>query len=406
VTPLPAIDVTSVAALQPLDDAWNWAHTQVAGDGGLAATAASQPGSVISRLLCPRRLDPETAYTAFLVSAFDIGRLAGLGLDVSATHTSDPAWTSATGAPLRLPVYYQFSFHTSDQGDFESLVRRLTPRKLGAEIGEREMAVDAPMPDIPSAGPPLMLPGALQSIVATTSEWDDPAKTQFQTAVADLVNRVAPLVDNPADPDPQVVPPMYGRWPAGVDAVAPGATGWLDELSLDPRNRTMGGMGTLVVQANQTPLMASAWQQVAGIEAANAALRDLVAAATLGEDEYRRMTIPTWNRTLAEFTAPFQSGELDGTLELRRSTLRSLPDPYLEAYKRDGDLDAYVASVADFFRAAFEESLMASLDPQRDPASRESVAAAFRAALRRRIAAAPEAAASTWHVAVLDIARS
>ncbi len=270
VTPLPAIDVQSIAALQSLDDAWNWAHTQVSGDAGLAA---SDSASVISRLLCPRRLDPETTYTAFVVPTFEIGRLAGLGLDVSAVHTSDPAWTSTTGAPLRLPVFYQFGFHTSDQGDFESLVRRLVPRKFGADIGERAMAVDNPMPDVPSAGSPLMLAGALQSIVATTTEWDDPAKTAFQTAAAGLVDRVSPLVDDPTAPDPQVVPPMYGRWPAGIDSVTPGGARWIDQLSLDPRNRTMGGMGTQVVQANQTPLLASAWQQVAGIEAANAALR-------------------------------------------------------------------------------------------------------------------------------------
>ena len=219
INPLPAIDVTSTAALQSLDDAWNWAHTQVSGDAGLAATAASDPSGVISRLLCPRRLDPETAYTAFVVPTFEIGRQAGLGLDVSSLHTSDPAWTSSTGTPLRLPVFYQWQFHTSDQGDFESLVRRLVPRKFGANIGERPMEVDDPMPDVPSAGGPLMLLGALQSIVATTSEWDDPAKTAFQTAVAGLVNRVAPLVDDPDGPDPQVVPPMYGRWPAGVDAL-------------------------------------------------------------------------------------------------------------------------------------------------------------------------------------------
>jgi hypothetical protein len=279
VTPLPAIDVLSVKALQPLDDAWNWAHTQVSGDAGLAA---SDVASVISRLLCPRRLDPETTYTAFVVPAFEIGRLAGLGMDTSAVHTSDPAWTSATGAPLRLPVFYQFGFHTSDQGDFESLVRRLVPHKFGQEIGERPMSVDDPMPGIPSAGTPLMLPGALQSIVATTSEWDDPARTQFQSAVAGLVNRVAPLVDDPAASDPQVVPPMYGRWPAGVDSVVPNGTRWVDQLSLDPRNRTIGGMGTQVVQVNQTSLMASAWQQVAGIEAANAALRQAqLARATM-----------------------------------------------------------------------------------------------------------------------------
>jgi len=282
VNPLPAIDVTSIAALQSLDDAWNWAHTQVSGDAGLAPTAASDPSSVISRLLCPRRLDPETAYTAFVVPTFEIGRQTGLGLDVSALHTSDPAWTSNTGTPLRLPVFYQWQFHTSDQGDFESLVRRLVPRKFGAIVGERPMAVDDPMPDVPSAGDPLMLQGALKSIAAATSEWDDPAKTAFQTAVAGLVNRVAPLVDDPKGPDPQVVPPMYGRWPAGVDALTVNGTRWIDQLGLDPRNRTIGGMGAQVVDANQTSLLASAWQQVAGIEAANAALRQAqLARATM-----------------------------------------------------------------------------------------------------------------------------
>jgi hypothetical protein len=142
------------------------------------------------------------------------------------------------------------------------------------------------------------------------------------------------------------------------------------------------------------------------MEAADAALRDLVAAGQLGDGEYRRMTIPTWNRTLSEFTAPFESGELAGTLELRRSALRSLPDAYFEAYRRDGGLDRYVESVADFFRAAFEESLLASLDPSRGDASREAVAVAFRTGLRRRIAADPQAAACAWHVAVLDIART
>ena len=141
------------------------------------------------------------------------------------------------------------------------------------------------------------------------------------------------------------------------------------------------------------------------MEAANASLRELVVAGQLGAAEYRRMTIPPWNRTLAEFAAPFEAGEFDGSLELRRSTLRWLPDTYYEAYERDGNLDRYVESVADFFRAAFEESLLASLDPRRDDAGREVLATAFRAGLRERIAADPQAAACRWHVAVLDIAR-
>jgi hypothetical protein len=126
--PLPTIVVQDTSALQDLSESWNWAHVQISGDSSLADTLANSPGHAISRLLCPRRLDPETSYSAFLVPAFQIGVQAGLGKDVSGIHTSDPAWKPGEPAPLTLPFYYRFHFHTSDEGDFESLVRRLTPR--------------------------------------------------------------------------------------------------------------------------------------------------------------------------------------------------------------------------------------------------------------------------------------
>ena len=105
--PVPVIDVSTIAALPDLADSWNWAHVQVSLDTPIASAAA---GDVISRLLCPRRLDPETHYTAFLVPAFEIGRLAGIGSDVSALTKADPAWTNATASPVRLPFYYSFEF--------------------------------------------------------------------------------------------------------------------------------------------------------------------------------------------------------------------------------------------------------------------------------------------------------
>ena len=152
--------------------------------------------------------------------------------------------------------------------------------------------------------------------MATTSEWDDPDRTAFQTTVAGLVNRVAPLVDDPTGPDPQVVPPMYGRWPAGVDALTVNGTRWIDQLGLDPRNRTMGGMGTQVVQAGQTALMASAWQQVAGIEAANAALRQAqLARATMTMLHAQLLTAqPTSVLTL---TAPLHAKLLASPITVR-----------------------------------------------------------------------------------------
>jgi hypothetical protein len=141
------------------------------------------------------------------------------------------------------------------------------------------------------------------------------------------------------------------------------------------------------------------------MEAANSALVAMVDSGDLQRAEYERMTIPVWNRTTAEFVEPFESGEFEGRLELLRHAARWLPDRYFEAYDRDGDLDRYVESVAGFFRAAFDESLWAALDPGRDVAQREAIGKRFDTLLRERIAAAPEAAACRWHVVLLMIAR-
>ncbi|HEY7145488.1 MAG TPA: hypothetical protein VH637_14690 [Streptosporangiaceae bacterium] len=309
--PLPAIDVQVMSALQPLADAWNWAHAQIAGDADLTSTITASPAAAISRVLCPRRLDPESSYTAFLVPAFEIGRQAGLGMDVSGLHTAGPAWTAQTSAPLRLPVYYQFSFRTSDAGDFESLVRKLTPTILPAEVGISLMAVDHPAPGVPGAGGPLGLEGALRSALTTPTSWTGPDRDAFQAAVQDLVNLTAAAgtddPDNPAPEDPRIVPPFYGKWAAAAAAVDHTQPGWPGELNTDPRNRAAAGMGTQIVQAQRTALLASAWDQVAGVEAANAQLR----AAQLS----RAAMSAVWNRqlsaagpgTLLALTAPVQA---------------------------------------------------------------------------------------------------
>lgn len=327
--PLPAIDVQSVAALQPLDDAWNWAHAQISGDGDLTSTLSSNPAAAISRLLCPRRLDPETRYTVFVVPAFEIGRQAGLGMDVSGVHTSDPAWTAATAAPLRLPVYYSFTFRTSDAGDFESLVRKLTPTILPPDVGASPMDVAHPGTGIPSAGGPLALMGALRSALASDTPWTGADHDAFQAAVAVLVNQTSAAgpddPDNPLPEDPHVVPPFYGKWQAAAAAVTPGEPGWPNDLNLDPRNRAAAGMGTQIVQDERTALMASAWQQVASVEAANAKLRAAqLARSAMTSIWSQRLAVAT-QPSLLTLTAPVQSRMLASVAAIRPQTLAAQP---------------------------------------------------------------------------------
>jgi hypothetical protein len=155
---------------------------------------------------------------------------------VSAVTTADPAWTSATAAPLRLPFYYSFQFHTSDEGDFESLVRRLAPQVLPPDVGIRAMDVSQPEPGISPAGPPpLGLQGALESVLTTPSNWTDPQKTAFQTDVQNFISN-PPASFDPTQPDPIIAPPIYGRWQAAVSAVDRTQPGWVNDLNLDPRD--------------------------------------------------------------------------------------------------------------------------------------------------------------------------
>jgi SAM dependent carboxyl methyltransferase len=135
------------------------------------------------------------------------------------------------------------------------------------------------------------------------------------------------------------------------------------------------------------------------MDMANTALRELVDAGRLDRAEYARMTIPTWNRTSAEFTEPF---EADHSLALRRHAERTLPDVYLAAYREDGDLDRYVAAVAGFFRAAFGDSLWGALEPATSPSRWEEIAAHFEELLGQRIADARRRlrASGTWSCSI------
>jgi hypothetical protein len=308
--PLPVVSVLTGTALQDLSTSWNWAHVQISGDDSLADTLANAPGNAISRLLCPRRLDPETSYTAFLVPAFATGVQAGLGQDVSSATTAAPAWTTTTAFPLSLPYYYKFDFHTSDEGDFESLVRALTPRVLPATVGQRPMDVSEPDPGIPSAGTPLGLDGALHSAATQETPWTDPAKTAFQTAVQTWINQTSAETDDPAHPnptDPVIAPPIYGRWAAAIQSVDRTTVGWEEDLNLDPRNRVAAGMGTEIVQNELTSLLASAWNQVAGVRKANQVLAQAQMARAASQQLYRQHLIPAQPETLLNVTSPLFS---------------------------------------------------------------------------------------------------
>src|SRR5207248_2229843 len=295
---------------------WAWTHVHVNtdltanGDASmpgvlqrLEATIADNPDRAYSRIMCPRRLEPDVDYHAFLVPTFETGRLAGLGEDVpDTTFATQSAWESNQ---TQFPYYFRWQFRTSDFGDFEYLVKLLKPRVVDKHVGVRDMDVVHPGSNLPKIDTPaelgdvLKLGGALRVPFATLppadqqevtkyDQWDEPFPHAFETAIAGLINLAddyshldAATANPDGDPDPVVTSPLYGRWHALVDRVLeardhsllPNDRNWVHKLNLDPRYRVSGGLGTKVVQQNDEQYVNAAWQQVGDVLEANNRIR-------------------------------------------------------------------------------------------------------------------------------------
>ena len=273
--PLAVLTVNDLGALPDLSQAWAWAHAQIAGgplapavdfdSHSVAALLASDPSRLISRLICPRKLDPQTSYLACVVPTFERGRRAGIGQPVDHVDPSAPAWGTGL-APVTLPVYYSWRFQTGQPGDFAALVALLQARgELPQGVYQREMAVSAPGVE-PPVWQVVELEGALRPLKSTWTPWSGLDAHGFTAALAAHTNAAGT----------KLTPPLYGRWLASAASLSTAADAtppWFHQLNADPRNRVAAGLGTLVVQTEQQQLLADAWAQVDGIRRINTQLR-------------------------------------------------------------------------------------------------------------------------------------
>jgi len=325
--PLPVLEISSALRdleLPDLSESWAWAHVQVARTAldpdSLRKSLSGDPALTVSRLLCPRRLDPLTDYVACVVPAFELGRRAGLGEQIKPDDEKPPlarAWTINTqpAKSVTLPIYFQWNFRTGTGGDFESLVTRLKARELPADVGKRPMDITDPgfqIAALPAdAGRTVLgLEGALRAVDSSPDEWLGKVRSPFQTALQKILNTSWEVATKEGNDDPIVGPPIYGCWQAARHRVelTPATTlNWLDELNLDPRNRAVAAIGTQVVQTQQEQLVASAWEQLGEIERLNQMRRQ----AQLGRAVNRAYVARHFNNfseeTLLKVLAPAQS---------------------------------------------------------------------------------------------------
>jgi len=308
--PLPYIEVTDLSVFPRPDELWAWAHVHV--NETLAANDAEfvsadmnsvmptfenvlsrNPDLAYSRIVCPRKLDENTGYDAFLIPVFEAGRRAGLGLEIGDLPATMSAWDAgARPDSTSFPYYYRWYFHTGSNGDFETLVRLLVPKPVDPRVGIREMDVQDPGSgvaglDKPELGGILRLGGALRPPSKIPPEppdkfetWDDPFPRPLQEDLADLIN-LADDLQTAGHPDPIITAPLYGTWHALTKRVlkerdgtpiAP-AENWLHRLNLDPRFRAPAGFGTRVIQDNQEKYVDAAWEQIGRVLEAQRRIR-------------------------------------------------------------------------------------------------------------------------------------
>lgn len=341
---------------------WAWAHvhvnTNLSGNADPGSANAAEvtakitdiiresPDLAYSRIICPRKLEANIGYYAFLIPTFESGRLAGLGREIATDLIATTcAWADA--AHTEFPYYHRWYFRTGNVGDFEYLVNLLEPKLADKSVGVRDMDVLHPGSNLPRIDDPalqgiLKLGGALRvpfdtldedtkTEVRKYDEWDEhPYPHAFTTAMAHRINLADDyasgsktiqeynqnagiiLENDEADPDPVITSPLYGRWHAlqqrllkdKDDNALPHHKNWVHELNLDPRFRVAAGIGTRVVQKNQEEYMQAAWEQVGKIVEANNKIVQAQVATEVSLRLYEKKILSQPTGKSFVFTAP------------------------------------------------------------------------------------------------------
>jgi hypothetical protein len=395
--PLPVLEIRPPARvdeeLPDLAESWAWAHAQVLSGGGLSTAQAIVDNSRqnLSRLLCPRRLEPNNYYLACLVPTFEPGRKAGLGETITDEDEQElaAAWPSADRMQeIALPVYFHWEFSTGPEGDFESLVRLLKPGMLPSDIGLRDMDISDPGWGMPRLSPGLEgaiigMEGALATAQTQSIPWSDQTRIPFQQALREILNA-------PEQKETGVLaPPIYGCSQAGQKSLSDDGALWLRELNLDPRYRAAAGYGAMAVRQHQEQLMAAAWRQLGEIENGNRLLRRAQLAREVASFVYEKRLKKLSAEEFMKITAPAHARIRLGQQTVRQQVRGSrLPEAILSAPLRKvvrarGPVARRLATTGDAAKLRLVERLsrgeITSLSPRGAPKGMVTMDDVFRA---------------------------
>ena len=121
----------------------------------------------------------------------------------------------------------------------------------------------------------------------------------------------------------------------------------------------------------------------------NDACLDLVAAGRLAREQYERLTIPVYFRTLDELLAPLEREDspVRGAFAVERAEALEAPTPFLVEFRRGGDVAAYAGAYTGFLRAFSEPVVRAALG---QPEGEAGAVECLYERIRDRLLAEPE----------------
>ena len=272
------------------EDFHKLAHVQILTPDGKdpIAHVSAHPEDGVSRLFCSRKLLSETKYTVFLVPAFELGRLAGLGEPFQGKASLDRLSFEGNPVSRTFPVYYQWSFTTGSL-KFMELARKqqfVSEAEFGTlssglklDISETGLKAYRLLDPPVYTGEPIDLPVALvkPGFSESTLKSEDP---RLDEELKDDILLKNPVFSDAGtefsvNEDPWIVPPVYGaRHILAKSFDLKQSAPFLKDLNLKFRNRAAAGMGANVVKKNQEFFMNRAWGVVEEINKMNQRIRE------------------------------------------------------------------------------------------------------------------------------------
>lgn len=299
---------SSEEILPRIEDLPLLAHTQMEFDDS---------GKIVeefSRVLCNRKLEEATTYTAFLIPTFKQGCVE----NPEEIDVQESSWKDGEADSLTFPVYYHWEF-TTGSAKFSTLAEKISPidnyeqlqDKLNIDIADSGLK-EHTMQSVPmnpeesdsygiiTAAVALEKIGNNNSGVTLSKATEQMVATQKKELLGLLkkspvfIKNESEISGNAAiteDEDPWIVPPVYGaRHLMSKTKDLDNQSSLIYSLNLNFENRIAAGLGAEVVKENQEDFVHRAWQQIEAVNEQNRIIREMIQTYNLNTISGRRVS--------------------------------------------------------------------------------------------------------------------